>query len=98
MQEKCLIVNKYILWPQQLTVPLDNLSSESSESYITQGVNTNALSYICVVYNYSQEIKVNGGVHHRSVLSTLLIILTIWCRETIDSRPDSAIMVKPDKL
>ena len=52
---------------------------------------TNALSHICVVYNYSQETKVNGGVHHRSTLSTLHIILIIWCRETIDCRLESDI-------
>ena len=40
----------------------------------------------------------NGGVHHRSALSTLLIILIIWYRETIDSRLESAIKVEPDKL
>ena len=61
---------------------------------MTQGVNTNALSHICVVYNNSQEIKVNGGVHHRSALSTPLIILIIWCREIIDSRLESAIKVE----
>ena len=61
-------------------------------------MSTNALSHICVVYNYSPEIKVNGGVHHRSVLSTLLIILIIWCRKTIASRLESAIKVEPDKL
>ena len=61
-------------------------------------MNTNALSHICIVYNRSKEIKVKGGVHHRSVLSTLLTILIIWCRETIDSRSKSAIKVKPDKL
>ena len=61
-------------------------------------MNTNALSHICVVYNYSQDIKVNGGVHHRSALSTLLIILIIRCRKTNASRLESAIKVKPDKL
>ena len=53
-------------------------------------MNTNALSHVCVVYNCSQKNKVNGGVHHCSALSTLLIILIIWCRETIDSRLESA--------
>ena len=53
-----------------------------AEKAVTQGVNTNALSHICVVYKYSQEIKVNGGVHRHVVLSTLLIILVI-CKETI---------------
>ena len=61
-------------------------------------MNTNALSLICFVYNRSKEIKVNGGVRHRSVLSTLLTILIIWYRETIDSRSKSAIKVEPDKL
>ena len=61
-------------------------------------MNTNELSHICVVYNYSQETKVNGGVHHHSALNTLLIILIIWCRETTDSRLESAIKVEPDKL
>ena len=61
-------------------------------------MNTNELSHICVVYEYSQETKVNGGVHHRSALRTLLIILILWCRDTIDSRLESAIKVKPDKL
>ena len=67
-----------------------------AEKAVAQGVNTNVLSHICVVYNYSQEIKVNGGVHHRSVLSNLLIILIIWCRKTIASRLESVIKVKPD--
>ena len=49
-------------------------------------------------YNYNQKIVVNGGVHHRSVLSTLLIILIIWCRDPIDSRSERAIKVEPDKL
>ena len=69
-----------------------------AEKTVTQGVNTNALSHICVVYNYSQEINVNVGVHPRSVLSTLLIIMIIWCRITIASRLESVIKVKPDKL
>ena len=103
MQEICLILNKYIFMAfldleKQLTVPLENLSSESSESYVTQKVNTNAQSHICVVYNYSQEIKVNGGACQRSALSTLLIILMIWCRETIDIRQQSDIKVEPDRL
>ena len=59
---------------------------------------TNKLSHICVVYNYSQEFKVNGGVHLRSALSTLLIILIIWCRRTNASRLENAIKVEPDKL
>ena len=79
---------------KQLTVPLENLSTESWVSYATHGVNTNALNHICVDYNYSQEIKMNGGVHRCSSLSTLLIILKIWCRETIDSRLASAIKVE----
>ena len=53
--------------------------------------------HICVVYNYSQEIKVSG-VHYHSVLSTLLIILIKWCRKTIASRLESAIKVESDKL
>ena len=40
----------------------------------------------------------NGGVHSRSALSTLLIILLIWCKNTIASRLESAIKVEPDKL
>ena len=56
------------------------------------------LSHICADYNYSQEIKMNGGVHRCSALSTQLIILKIWCRETIYSRLESAIKVEPDKL
>ena len=68
-----------------------NLYSESCESYVAQGVNTNALSHICVVYNYSQENRMNGGVRHWPVLSTLLVILIIWCRESIDSRLESSI-------
>ena len=94
VQEKCLIVDIYIFMAlldlnKELPVPLE--SSESLESSVTQGVMTNALSHICNVYNYSQETKVNRGVHHRSALSTLLIILIIWCKETIDSRLESNI-------
>ena len=61
-------------------------------------MNTNVISHICVVYNYSKEIKVKGGDYHRSVLGTLLIILTIWCRKIYDSRLESAIKDEPDKL
>ena len=69
-----------------------------AEKAVIQGVNTNGISHICVVYNYRREIKVNGGVHDRSVLSALIINLIIWCRETIDTRLKRAIKVEPEKL
>ena len=40
-------------------------------------MNTNAGSHVCVVYGYSQEFTVPVGVHHGSVLSSLLFIILL---------------------
>ena len=63
MQEKCLAVNKHIYiafltLEKAFNVSLEYLSGGSCESYVTQWVNTNARSHVCVVYSYTQDFMI----------------------------------------
>ena len=74
MQEKCLAVSKHIYMVFQALENEFNcvpriFSGRSRESYVIQGVNTNA--------RVSQEFPVILGVHHGSVISPLLIIIVL---------------------
>ena len=40
-------------------------------------MNTKSRSHVCIVYGYSQEFRLNDGVHHGSVLSPLLFIIVL---------------------